>query len=66
MANEPQKLTPEQLAEMEFLQTTPKDKSQETYIEFKAALREACILPVLCKDKDGNNITKYYRFESTE
>ena len=62
MANEPQKLTPEQLANMQLLATTPEDEFQSAYIEFKAFLRETCILPVLCKDKDGNNITKYYRW----
>lgn len=64
MANEPHKLTPEQIEELN--RTTQKEKEEEQYIEFKAFLREKCILPVLCKDKDENNIIKYYRFKSTE
>jgi hypothetical protein len=66
MANEPQKLTPEQLAEFWLLETTPEDEFREAYIEFKAILREACVLPILCKKNDDEWETKYYRFKETE
>lgn len=66
MANEPQKLTPEQLAEIELLQTTPEDKFLEAYIEFKATLRKARILPVLCEKNHDEWKIKYYRFKETD
>ena len=66
MANEPQKLTPEQIEEMKMLQTTQEERYTSAYIEFKAALREACILPVLCIDEDGNYFAKYYKFEESK